>query len=178
MKQIPLLSLLALFSLSACTTPPALVLDPEEERLNLFKVTKSENANYVVYDLILDEQGRIAAEPLDVYWVLDAEDGRKVGLNSVERGIYGVAIDAVDRDAGKVSFVINAVGTAPMDVELSSAGHAAVSTTIDGKRARLETVHLRITHGWNPFDPDVEVDLAGVSLEDGDREAVQETIRG
>lgn len=178
MTKKPLAIALVLFLFAACGTAPERLLGPDDERVSLFRVTKDENANYVVYDLILDADGRIAEVPLDVYWVLDEDGGRRVGLNSIEAGLYGAAVDSVDRDAGRVSFRIRGVESAPMDAVLTAAGDsAAVSTTIDGKKAKLTGVHLRISGGLNPFRPNVEVDLSGVADEGGAQRAVQETIR-
>jgi hypothetical protein len=64
-----------------------------------------------------------------------------------------------------------------MDVELSPGGATAdVFTTIDGKRAKLTTVHLRIKKTLNPFKPSVDADVSGISVDNGAQ--VRETVRG
>lgn len=164
--ELPTL-LLALPIFGACAIgapeiPPEMV--DAAERRQLLRVTKSENANYVVYDQILDDSGQLADAPLDVYWIMEAEAGQREELNTFEQDIYGITIEQVDRDQGWLVFAINAVkakrfeaGVVPVD------GSGGVFTTIGGGRAQVTDVHLEIRNTWNPLRPEVEVHLAGMA---------------
>ena len=148
------------------------------QRHPLFRVTKSENANYVNYDLLL-RGGDFADEPLDVYWIMETGDGEEEGLNSYEVGLYGITIGEVRPRAlefringvDKVFDITLASGTEDMKVTEDTVAY----TTIDGQRAVLTGIHLVIRKTWNPFSPDVEVQLTGISTED--QQQVTESIR-
>jgi hypothetical protein len=48
----------------------------------LFVIERSKNANVVVYDVHLDDDGYLdAKEPLTAYWILNAEGGGRAKLN-------------------------------------------------------------------------------------------------
>ena len=133
-------------------------------RSPLFRVTKNENANYVVYDLMLDGSGRLTEHPLDVYWIMDATDGSRAELNGIEQGIYGVTIAELAPEAGRLGFMINAMKSKRFDVDISSADQEIETyTTIDGQRAVITKIHLFVRASWNPFSPDVEIHLAGLT---------------
>ena len=144
----------------------------------LFRVSKDENANYVVYDVIVDEKGRLAEEPLDAYWIMAAGDGQRAELNRMEQGVYGTTIVEVDRASGRMTFKVNGVDSKPIDVELVSAVEADMAgseaksarayMTIDGQRAKLLGVHLVIVKTLNPLRPKVDAQLTG-RVQQGDK---------
>jgi len=164
---------LSLFFAAGCSTTSVAV--DAAARQTLFRVTKNENANYVNYDLLFDENGRIAAQPLEAYWIMAEDGGARAGLSSMERGLYDVAVEDCDRDAGRVAFKINGVEQKVMTVTVPADGQPArVWTTIAGRLARLTGVHLIIRPTWNPFSPEVQVRLAGLATDDGD--TVEEVV--
>ena len=125
--------------LGAACSSTALVVDAAS-RQRLFRVTKSENANYVAYDLLLDEDGRIAAQPVEAYWIMAENGGERVGLSSMELGLYDVAVEKCDREAGCLAFKINGVDSKLMTVTVPADGEPAeVSTTIDGTGKRVSS---------------------------------------
>jgi hypothetical protein len=66
----------------------------------LFIIQRSINKNEVHYDARLDAEGRLdPSGPVEVYWLMLAEDGRREDLNWVERDeAYGFAIEAIPGD--------------------------------------------------------------------------------
>ena len=178
-RNIPIL-VAALCVLSSCSMSgesredvPFAEASSSRQRHPLFRVTKSENANYVKYDLLLAGADRFADDPLDVYWIIETAEGKEEGLNSFEVDLYGITIVKVL--PGSLDFRINGVESKVFDVTLASdSGVIQTCTTIDGQRAMLTAIHLVITSTWNPFNPNVEVQLTGTSLEDQRR--VTETI--
>lgn len=62
-----------------------------ETNQTLFIIERSKNANVIHYDAHLTVQGALdPKEPVTAYWVLLAQDGRREGLNMVERAkAYG-----------------------------------------------------------------------------------------
>ncbi len=63
-----------------------------------------------------------------------------------------------------------------MDVEVAEeVSDTQVTTEISGERANVTGVHLVIRKTWNPFNPDIQVQLAGTSASTG--EAIAEDQR-
>ncbi|HKO52026.1 MAG TPA: DUF4833 domain-containing protein [Polyangiaceae bacterium] len=59
-------------------------------RVPLFTIERSKNKNVVRYDLRLDNSGFYdVRRPLDVYWSMLAEDGRRSELSALEWRAYG-----------------------------------------------------------------------------------------
>ncbi len=147
-------------------------------RSSLFRITKNENANYVCYDLVLDGTGRLTESSLDVYWIMAAADGNREELNGIEQGIYGVTITDLVPEDGVLGFQINAMESKRFDVDLSSADQEIETyTTIDGQRAVITQIHLFVHATWNPFNPDVEIQLDGLSGAENGSSPVTELIR-
>ena len=51
---------------------------------HLFVIARSKNANIVVYDAKLDASGRLAADSVTAYWLLDGDPARREELTSLE----------------------------------------------------------------------------------------------
>ncbi|EAX89900.1 hypothetical protein TVAG_320280 [Trichomonas vaginalis G3] len=54
-------------------------------RYELFKVTKSENKNYVVYELVMKKDEPEKMETVHAFWIRAAEDGAKRDLKWIEK---------------------------------------------------------------------------------------------
>ena len=60
---------------------------------HLFVIARSKNANVVVYDVKVDASGRLAAEPVSAYWLLDGDPARREELTTFELNrAYGFTI--------------------------------------------------------------------------------------
>src|SRR5579871_1079208 len=61
----------------------------------LFVIERSTNANVVHYDARLTPAGELdASRPIDAYWVMQAADGRREELTSLERSkAYGFTLE-------------------------------------------------------------------------------------
>ncbi len=104
---------------------------------------------------------------------METGNGKEEGLNHFEVDLYGITIEEVK--PRYLEFRINGVESKVFDVTLAPALEDIVTyTMIDGERATLTGIHLVIRSTWNPFNPNVEVQLTGTSLEDQRR--VTETI--
>jgi hypothetical protein len=59
----------------------------------IFRIERSKNANIVQYDAVLDGPDKLdAKEPVVAYWIQKAEDGRREGLNILDRRAYGFKV--------------------------------------------------------------------------------------
>ena len=60
----------------------------------IFRITKSENANKVVYEAVLDEANPNKILDVHAFWIRDATDGHIEELGFIDRTLaYGVRID-------------------------------------------------------------------------------------
>ncbi|HPD61318.1 MAG TPA: DUF4833 domain-containing protein [Thermodesulfobacteriota bacterium] len=87
--------LLSIFFVILATAPIAYGSQPLSQSLetrHLFKIERSKNANIVQYDVQVTPDGKLyQKEPVIVYWIRLAEDGRKRELNFIQRQLsYGI----------------------------------------------------------------------------------------
>jgi hypothetical protein len=94
----------------------------------LFTLGRSKNANVVKYAVRTDRDGRLdTAQPVEAYWLMLAEDGRREELTWTERQLaYGFSTSTPTRDG----FVLH--------LTACSARPVRVRTASNGYRAELE----------------------------------------
>ncbi len=139
---------------------------PKVTRQHLFDIQRSKNANVVRYDLSLDRAGRYRLRgPLDVYWVLLEEDGRREELRPLERRLaYGYKIlPGATRDSLPVQLV--AVKSRRITIRNRGEGfHPEVA--VAGEPSVLTLVRVA-TKERGPIPKVLHVDLHGKSIETG-----------
>lgn len=129
----------------------------------LFVIARSLNANVVLYEAHFRSDGTLDPEkPLTATWRLDAQDGRREGLNFVERiRAYGIDVTAIGQtDAWRVK--IRALPARPLVLH-SGTGCPFVTAEVDGRIAILRRVYVTATGGLLPKVASVE--LTGVDPE-------------
>jgi hypothetical protein len=135
-----------------------------EERCGpLFVVARSLNANVVLYEAGFRSDGTLdPAKPLTVTWRLDAQDGRREGLNFVER-IRAYGVDVAPRSGDDTwSVKVRALPTRPLVLHPGT-GCPFVTTGVGGRDAILRRVFVTAGGGLLPRVASVE--LTGVDLE-------------
>src|SRR5216117_743105 len=89
-------TILVLFYLAVAATRPDIA-----SYRPLFSIERSTNANVVHYEARVTEDGKLdPADPVAVYWIMVAEDGRRQELNYLEKSrAYGFTVkcDPSDR---------------------------------------------------------------------------------
>ena len=77
-----------------------LKIGPAETYIPLFTIERNVNRNTVHYDAKLGRDGKLdPKQPVIVYWVMGAEDGRRKELNVVERlKAYGITTQVFGPD--------------------------------------------------------------------------------
>jgi hypothetical protein len=134
-------------------------VEPQTEPQRLFHIERSKNANIVVYDALVDAEGRLHPKrPLEAYWELLAEKGQRKKLSTLQRKMaYGfkarfVADNTVALDMAadiRREILVDVVG-----------GVARATIEIDGAQAVLERIYVKSVEGG--FLPSVEyLDLFG-----------------
>lgn len=134
----------------------------------LFTIQRSTNKNEVHYDARLDAGGKLdASEPVEVYWLMLAENGQREGLNWIERRkAYGFSIEATP-GGESYQMRLRAEEDRPITV-LMEGTKARAETVIDGRAAILERIFIASTPGG--FIPRVEyVELFGTDSKSGEQ---------
>jgi hypothetical protein len=110
---------------------------------HLFTIERSKNANLVVYDSRLMASGELDPKnPVVVYWLLNAQDGRREELNRVERQrAYGFDVEP-GKDPGTFLVILKAGKKRPFVVAMHDGCPVALDT-IGGRPAVLERIFVR-----------------------------------
>ena len=134
---------------------------------SLFVIERSKNANVVRYDANLTADGVLdPKEPVKVYWVLLAEDGRHEKLSSV--GLKGYGLD-IKRDSSGKAWVMTLAAYRKREIIVRQTGAVVrAEIVIDGKPSILEKVYINSTEGrfWLTVN---YVELFGKDLETGEK---------
>jgi hypothetical protein len=139
---------------------------------HLFTIERSKNANVVVYDARLGDSGELDPKnPVVVYWLLKAQDGRREELNRVERQrAYGFDVDPGE-DPGTFAFRLKAGKKRPFIVAMRDGCPVALGT-IGGRPAILERIFVKEKPGMT-----LKVESVDIFGRDGaDGRPVTETI--
>lgn len=108
----------------------------------LFVIERNTNANVVHYDAHLTPSGDLdAVRPIDAYWIMDALDGRREELNSLERSrAYGFRVEpGADPNSVRIELVAQKRRTIEVRRE---GGVVRAETTIAGRRAYLSRIFV------------------------------------
>ena len=138
----------------------------------LLVIERNTNANVVHYDAGLSADGSLnPAEPVIVYWVLLAEDGRRKKLNWLEKKkAYGVKLKPA---ADGYTMTLAAAPWMPLAVKRAGGG-VRLEAPINGRPAVMRKMFIQSRAGL--LGPKVEyIDLYGKDLATG--EPCRERIR-
>jgi hypothetical protein len=131
----------------------------------LLVIERNTNANVVHYDAGLTGDGSLnPAEPVIVYWVLLAEDGRRKKLNWLEKKkAYGVKIKPA---ADGYTMTLAAAPWMPLAVKRAGGG-VRLEAPINGRPAVMQKMFIQSRGGL--LGPKVEyIDLYGKDLATGE----------
>lgn len=114
----------------------------------LFHIERSKNANIVCYDARLTSDDELDTDrPVEVYWILKAEDGRRGELNWIQkRKAYGFEVEPATSGDG-YEMIIVPMPDRKITVKKVD-GEVRAETRINGKDAVLEKVYIESTTGW------------------------------
>jgi hypothetical protein len=110
----------------------------------LFVIGRSKNKNVVHYDVKLTKSGTLQLQdPVDAYWILHAEDGRREELSFLEvRLAYGFSIESKVTESGFLMRL--AACDRRLDVKRHGDRYRA-ELTIAGERALLNRIFVQAT---------------------------------
>jgi Domain of unknown function (DUF4833) len=121
-------------------SPGTLHAAPSRE---LFTLARSTNANVVKYCVRLGRDGQLDAEnPIEAYWLMLAEDGRREELTWAERQLaYGFRVSA--RSSQGCLLLLSACSGRQLRVHAVAGGYRA-ELKITQQPARLERIFVRV----------------------------------
>lgn len=140
---------------------------PNDSSQSLFIIERSTNANVVHYDALIGEDGVLnPEEPIAVYWVMVAEDGRRQELTSLERKhAYGFTIE---RDSSDQSYWMALVSQKRRPIHVYKKGDIARAVTlIAGHQAFLHKIYVK-TRGWGLLRTADYFELFGTDVATGE----------
>jgi hypothetical protein len=136
------------------------ILFSQDLNMNLFKIERNKNANIVMYDVRVLPDGSIdKRNPMDAYWILNAEQGQRDKISAFEKKAYGYKIKY--NEAGYYDLVLKAVPDRQMQI-INVNGKYKAKIKINKKDAYLSTVYVFAN---DSFIPKVEyIILTGVDV--------------
>ncbi|EAY03966.1 hypothetical protein TVAG_314960 [Trichomonas vaginalis G3] len=115
----------------------------EKVSYELFRFTKSENKNYVVYEVVMKKDDPTKMDTVHGYWVLGQTDGSIEELNWFEKKFgYGIQIDKVEED--KITFHCVAIKYFVLICEKAGDKYQC-RTEIDGVQAYISSIYIDVT---------------------------------
>jgi len=141
---VPAFLLIASLALGIAQEPPSPATPCPA---HLFTIERSKNANLVVYDARLTASGELDPKnPVVVYWLLNAQDGRREELNRVERQrAYGFDIEP-GKDPDTYVLRLKAGKKRPIGVAMRDGCPVALGT-IGGRPSVLERIFVKEKEG-------------------------------
>jgi hypothetical protein len=135
--------LLALLTLKLAA--PVMAAETIEQH-SLFRIERSKNANVVQYDARVGPDGRFAQkDPIVVYWLRLAEDGREQQLSWLQRTFaYGFKAE-MNEQRDQATLRMQAPIGRPVNVRCGPSD-CRVTTVIDGEQAYLHRIFVN-SHG-------------------------------
>ncbi|MDR0618129.1 MAG: DUF4833 domain-containing protein [Endomicrobium sp.] len=120
----------------------------QNANMNLFRIERNKNANVVMYDVRVLPDGSIDKEnPMDAYWIMNAEQGQRDEISAFEKKVYGYKIDY--NDAGYYDLALKAVSDRPIKI-VSVSGKYKAEIIINKKNAYLSTVYVFANDSFIP----------------------------
>jgi hypothetical protein len=116
---------------------------PDDSYQNLFIIERSTNANVVHYDAKIGKDGAFdPKEPVVVYWVMAAEDGRRQSLSALEKMFaYGFTIRG---DSSGQSFWMTLVSQKRREIHIyQEGGKVRAVILIGGQAAYLSKIYVQ-----------------------------------
>ncbi|MFY7651281.1 MAG: DUF4833 domain-containing protein [Chitinophagaceae bacterium] len=137
---------------------------PPTTAISLFYLQRTTNTNTIVVDLNLDKNGEPNDEdPVHVYWIRYPEGGVKKELNYIQR-VFAYGIKSTKLSDG--SFEMHFVSSRKRNLFLAKDnrdGKYHVYTAINGKRAILKRIFVKINSGGTFWKPNVEyIEFKGI----------------
>ncbi|MDR3256701.1 MAG: DUF4833 domain-containing protein [Endomicrobium sp.] len=140
---------------------------------NIFRIERNKNANVVMYDVRLDNNGNIdKINPIDAYWLLYTKQGQREEITVFEKKAYGFKVTY--NDNGYYTLVLKAVPDRVIKV-VTVKGEPKAEIKINNKETYLSTVYVFANDGLIPKV--LYYILTGTDIETGMRVSEKITVK-
>ncbi len=139
-----------------------LQLHAEKKSVELFHIKRNLNSNIVVYAANINTDGSIVSnEPMQAYWIMNAEKGQREGLNFMERRMaYGFKWERT-QDTGTYKITLTADKKRVFLLKQNTPFKPQIYTLINGKMQQLKTMKIEADNSG--FMPKVKyIELEGI----------------
>ncbi len=129
---------------------------------NLFIIARSKNANVVRYDIQRKPDGQLdLAQPVNAYWLMLAENGRREGLSWIERELaYGFSASRVTPSG----FCLRLLAFKQREIQVQLMGGSyRARVIILGKPATLNRIFVRADEGGGLLPRVRYIELQGIA---------------
>ncbi|MDR3281791.1 MAG: DUF4833 domain-containing protein [Endomicrobium sp.] len=117
---------------------------------NLFTIERNKNANVVMYDVRLNNDGSIDKfNPIDVYWILYAKHGQREEITALERRAYGIKLVNGNNSSTDYNLTLRAIPDRMIRLTIKQDKPRA-EIKINNKEAYLSTVYVFAKDGLIP----------------------------
>ena len=144
---------------------------PPNAPQRLFYVQRTGNTNTIVYDANTINNGRAfdRKQPIHIYWLRYAEDGKAAPLNYLQRTMaYGVELRPANNHPGEYEFNVVSYPKRRLRLTIDAGGRPHAVLAINGKPAWLNRVFVKIEGKKVGIIPNVKyVELFGTDPETG-----------
>ncbi len=134
---------------------------PPDSPVRLFYIQHSRNTNTYVYDANLKGKSFDTAEPVNVYRIMYAEDGKKAPLTAIQRKLaYGLSAKALGNN--KYECNLAALPSKKLMLRLDSHGKPQVTVNCNGQDMVLTKLFIKNANDANPLKTEVQyIDFTG-----------------
>jgi Domain of unknown function (DUF4833) len=134
-------SLGGLFGAAVVSSAWPALAEGQRSATTLFTIARSKNANVVRYVALSDDSGLILSNPIDAYWLMLAENGRREALSWTERKLaYGFRVSSPSVE--RCLLRLTAFKQRALVIERQGRAFRA-TLNIAGKRAALERIFVQ-----------------------------------
>lgn len=132
--------------LSEMPPPPHPGYRAPDDPDTLFYLQRSTNANTIVYAANFDAHGRLNPHnPIEVFWRVFDEDGRRHGLNWIERLLaYGVRVQPAKGVPDAFDAYVVSFPEMKCRLDVTQSGTPECVVQINGRRTRLVSAYIEL----------------------------------
>lgn len=163
----------ALFLLTFCLTAVGVNAQCKE---HLFRIAKSDNANVLYYDAIIENDEFNTKTPINIYWIMHAEKGQVEKMTRLEKPQFDLIVKEVE--PGKV-YTVNIRNKQLSNKDITvffdeESGCPVATLLLNGEEAYIDNVFVHIKPKSGLIPTVTQVDLNGTEINTG--ESIQEVV--
>jgi len=134
---------------------------------NLFKIDRSRGPDIVVYDVRLDNHGKLdISSPISVYWKKYSENGITEPLTRIQKKFgYGIKFQNISEHSADFKFVSSIERI--FELRKSGDNHYRVYTISEGNKVEVKSLYIHFEDDAFWFPEISSIELVGLDTEKG-----------